>query len=219
VHGGLRPASDLDFLAVVARGLSDGERRTITDRLLGLSGPTNGGRHLEVTAVVRGPWRFPPLADYQYGDWLRDEIAAHGPPRPAPMPNLAVEITQVLAANRTLAGPPPADLLDPVPRADLVRAGIDGIPGLLDDLAEDTRNVVLTLARIWLTTATGSVLSKDEAAAWAVRRLAAEHRPVLEHARHLYLTTTYADETWPSDLRTRVRPHVDAVLREIARGG
>jgi streptomycin 3"-adenylyltransferase len=120
-----------------------------------------------------------------------------------------------LAGDRTLAGAPPAQVLDPVPTELLVRAGMDGIPGLLTDLAGDTRNVLLTLARIWTTQATGTIVAKDTAADWALARLAPEHRPVLAFARDLYLTTSYADESWSDELKAQIGPHVDAVLAQI----
>ncbi len=56
--------------------------------------------------------------------------------------------------------------------------------------------------------------TKDAAADWVLPRLPPEHRPVLEHARAIYLGDA-ADE-W-GDLRPRVRPHVDRVLGEIQR--
>ncbi|GAA3142974.1 hypothetical protein GCM10010466_37440 [Planomonospora alba] len=132
------------------------------------------------------------------------------------MPDLALLITTVLTGGRALTGPPPAQVLDPVPHADPVRAGVAGVPGLLDDLEDDTRNVVLTLARVWTTLATGEIRPKD-AADWALTRLPPEHRPVLEHARELYLTRRYAEGGWSDELRARVRPHADAVLAEIDR--
>lgn len=220
VHGGLRPASDVDVLVVSRTSLDDRERRALVDGLLPISGPRVGARSIELTVVVQSdvrPWRFPPICDFLYGDWLRAAIEAGGPPQPEPMPNLALEITMAIAGNHPLYGPPPAQLLDPVPRADLVRGSLAGIPGLLDDLPDDTRNVVLTVARIWATLATGEIKSKDSAADWALSRLPPEHRPVLEHARDLYLTRRYAEETWSDELTARVRPHVDAVLAEMAR--
>lgn len=63
--------------------------------------------------------------------------------------------------------------------------------------------------------ATGEILSKDAAANWALQHLPPEHRPVLAHARRLYLETSYVDEQWSAELRNRVGPHVDAVLAEI----
>lgn len=220
--GGLKPASDLDVLAVTDRSLDSGERDTLVAGLVPISGcSTAGWRSVELTVVVQSqlrPWRYPPLADFLYGDWLRTEIAAKGPPQPGFMPNLAIEIPQLLSKGRTVSGPDPSALLDPVPVADTIRGSLDGIPSLLNDLRDDTRNVVLTLARIWATVTTGQVMSKESAAVWALTRLPPQHRPVLEHARDLYLTSTYAEEApWRADLLAQVEPHVHAVLVEIGR--
>jgi streptomycin 3"-adenylyltransferase len=178
-------------------------------------------RPVELIVVVQSqvsPWRFPPICDFLYGEWLRDEIQTSGPPRPEPMPNLAVMIHMMLAANHPLSGPPPAQLLDPVPAQDLARGSVAGIPGLLSDLLDDTRNVLLTFARIWTTLATGEIKSKDAAADWALAQLPPEHRPVLEHAKQLYLTRRYSEEApWSDDLWAQVGPHVDLVLAEIGR--
>ena len=118
----------------------------------------------------------------------------------------------VLQADHALFGPPPHEVLEPVPTADVRSALFDVIPALLDDLTGDERNVVLTFARIWTTLATGRIYSKDGAADWALPRLPFEHRAVLEHARAIYLGD--AAEEW-GDLLARVRPHVDYVLGEI----
>lgn len=218
--GGLRPASDIDVMVVTRRSLDGRQRRALVDGLLPVSGSRAGTRPVEVTVVVQSdvrPWRYPPTGDFLYGDWLREQFEAGVIPQPQEMPNLATMIPMTLAANYPLDGPQPADLLDPVPAADVARGSVDGIPDLLADLPGDTRNVVLTLARIWSTIATGEIRSKDAAARWALARLAPEHRPVLDHARHLYLTTRYRDETWNDDLAAQVPRHVDAVLAEISR--
>lgn len=220
VLGGLAPASDLDILAVTRRSLDDRERRALLRGLLEISGLTATVRPVELTVVVQSevrPWRTPPTGDFLYGEWLRDELRASGPPRPGAMPDLALVLTMVLAGDHPLTGPPPVELLDPVPHADLVRASVAGIPELLDELTDDTRNVLLTLARVWTTLATGEIRPKDAAADWALARLSPEHRPVLEHARYLYLNCHYADETWSDELKARVRPHVDEVLTRIGK--
>ena len=80
-------------------------------------------------------------------------------------------LTTALAASEALVGPDLAELVDPVPRADLDRAMLDGIPGLLADLEGDEANVLLTLVRIWNTLATGAINPKDVAADWALARL------------------------------------------------
>ena len=61
------------------------------------------------------------------------------------------------------------------------------------DLADDTRNVLLTLARIWVTLETGEIRSKDEAADWAIPRLPDEHRPAMRRARDLYRAGGFGD--------------------------
>lgn len=218
VLGGLRPASDVDVLAVGRRSLDDRQRQALLTGLLATSGTPVNPRPVELTVVVQSevrPWRWPPTCDFQYGEWLRDRYEAGHIPRPGPMPDLALAFAVTLAADRSLAGPPPTQVLDRAPPADLARASVAGIPALLDDLPGDARNVVLTLARIWTTLATGEIRSKDAAADWALPHLRPENRPVLEHARQLYLNQTYQEETWHRRLRSRIRPYVDEVLARI----
>lgn len=216
VFGGLRPPSDVDVLAVSERPTTRGEKRRLIERLLEVS---RRPRPLELTIVVRSdvrPWRYPPRMDFQYGDWWRaeferGELQPWGDPLNA---DLAVLITKVLLADRTLAGPPAAQAVDAVPRADLVRAMAGGIPSLVEDVHTDTRNVVLTLARMWTTVLTGELRAKDEAATWALARLPERHRPVVERARAGYLGAEW--ESW-DDLQADVRAYVDHVVREIER--
>ncbi|MFB8018547.1 aminoglycoside adenylyltransferase family protein [Streptomyces rubiginosohelvolus] len=220
VLGGLKPASDVDVLLVSRRSMDEQERRALLEGLLSISGSGDTARPVELTVVVQSevrPWRYPPTCDFLYGEWLRAEYEAGTVPRAEPMPDLALLISMTLTGDAPLTGPRPVQVLDPVPHADLVRASVAGIPELLDDLEGDTRNVLLTLARIWATLATGRIMPKDAAAGWAVGQLPPEHRAVLEHARRLYLTCSYTEESWSEALRTQVRPHVDGVLAEIER--
>ncbi|MGW3357259.1 aminoglycoside adenylyltransferase family protein [Streptomyces bungoensis] len=220
VLGGLRPASDVDVLVVTRRRTNEQERRALVGGLLGISGSRNNARPVELTVVVQSevrPWRYPPVGDFLYGEWLRAEYEAGKVPQPEPAPDLALLLSMALTGDHPLTGPPPAQVLDPVPHGDLVRASVAGIPGLLDGLDDDTRNVLLTFARIWTTLATGRILPKDVAADWALGRLPRDHRPVLEHARDLYLDCRYEEESWSDTLRARVRPHVDHVLTDIDR--
>jgi predicted nucleotidyltransferase len=216
--GGLRPASDVDVLVVITQSMRATERHHLTDGLLAISEAPPHDRPIELIAVVQTdirPWRYPPTADYLYGEWLRDRLTAHGAPQPQQMPNLAIEITQLMAHGKTLAGPAPAQLFAPVTAADVIRASLAGIPDLVSAAHDDTRNVVLTLARVWTTLATGRIEPKDAAADWVLARLPPEHQPVLHHAKKLYLNSTYVDETWPDDLSVRVKPHVEFVCAAI----
>jgi streptomycin 3"-adenylyltransferase len=221
--GALQPTSDIDLLAVTRRPTTPAEQRQLIERLLPMSGrgdPTGRSRHLELTSVVQGdvrPWRYPPRLDFQYGDWWRAEFERGDlAPWVSPNPDLTLGLEMVLRAEHPLFGPPPSEVLDPIPPGDVRRAMIDGIPSLLADLVGDERNVVLTFARIWMSLATGTIRSKDAAADWALPRLPAEHRAVLAHARAIYMGEVV--EEW-GDLLPRVRPHVDHIIGEIQRAG
>jgi predicted nucleotidyltransferase len=223
VQGGLRPDSDLDLFGVTARSLTAAERPRLVEAVVPLSWRRqrpDGWRPVELTLVAQSdvrPWRYPPVRDFQYGEWLREELVSGAlDAAPAPDPDLAVLLTMVRAAGQPLLGPPAAELLDPVPRDDLLRAMLDEIPFLLDDLPTDTRNVLLTLARIWATVATGEILSKDAAAAWAASRLPDELRPVMEEARRLYLRG--GDDLWKTspESATACGQHVAGKIRPAA---
>jgi predicted nucleotidyltransferase len=213
VLGGLRPRSDLDLLVVTDQQTRREEKRRLVEQLLMLS---RRPRNIELTIVAQPevrPWRFPPRLDFQYGDWLRPDFERgvieawkHEDP------DLASLLTMVLLAEQPLVGPPPAELLDPVPRRDYVIAIVACTEGLQFDAGDDTTNDVLTLARVWSTVATGEIRAKDAAATWALGRLPAEYRDVLRHARAVYVGTR--DDDW-SALAPRVPPHVDYVTGQV----
>jgi len=219
VLGQLRPRSDTDVLVVARRRLIPMDRRRLVDGLMAISGRRAIGgpaRPIELAIVVQSdvrPWRYPPRSEFLYGEWLRDGYERGEVPEASEGPDLAPLISMVLLGNRPIFGPPPAEVLDAVPREDLVRAVVHGIPGLLDDLETDTANVLLTLARIWTTVATGQIRAKDAAADWVLERLPDELRAVLERARGVYLGDV-DDERW-DDLRSRLRPYASFVVREV----
>ena len=204
VAGGLRPDSDLDLFVLVRRRLTRVEKRRMISALRPISRRSlrpAGWRPLEVTVVAQPdlqPWRHPARHDLQYGEWLDDDqLQAAVEDGPIENPDLGVVVEMVRSIGRPLIGPPASEVLDPVPRADVVRAMLDEVPSLLDDLADDTRNVLLTLARMWCTVATGAMLPKDAAAEWAIARLPAPHQPPLARARELYLGGGYG--SWDPD--------------------
>lgn len=219
--GTLRPTSDIDLFAVASRRTTDAERRELIERLLPISGPgdpTGRSRSIDLEVVAQAdvrPWRYPGRLDFQFGDWYRPEFGRGDfAPWNSYDPDLGLLLKIVLQADRPLLGPPPAELLDPVPEADVRRAMLDSIPDLLSYLDGDERNVILTFVRIWTSLATGVIRTKDGAAHWALPLLPPEHHPVLEHARAIY--SGEAPEEW-GELMPRVRPFVDHVICEIER--
>jgi streptomycin 3"-adenylyltransferase len=222
VAGGLKPDSDIDVLVVTRRRITAEERRALIAGLLPISGrhATAGpARSLEVS-VVAGPeirpWRYPPRIELQYGDWLRPALErGDAAPWSDPNSDLAVLLTAARASSRTLFGVDTRELFDPIPTEDLRRSMIDEIPGLLADLEDDTRNVILTLARTWMSLAIGGIHSKDAAAEWAIARLPAEHGELLGRARAMYLGDA-PDVSWAPTL-PRARATADLLVVEIRR--
>lgn len=97
-----------------------------------------------VERVAINPWIYPPLFDFQYGEWLRSsfEMGNFEPWSDRAMPDLALIITQVLLKSHTLMGESPKQLLDPVPYSDFINAMLHDLDRLSAELEQDTRNVL-----------------------------------------------------------------------------
>lgn len=222
VLGGPGPHSDIDVLVVSRRPTTRAERRRLIDAMLELSihpGRPEAGRPLELTIAVHShirPWRFPPRRDFQYGDWWRTEFEAGElePWESQEDPDLAILITIALLGDTPLAGPPPVDVFDPVPAADLERAMLHSIDDFFTKFDADTANTLLVLARVWTTLATGEIRRKDAAAEWALARLAEEHRPSLLKARAVFLGE--AEDVW-GDALADARSCAGAMVGEVDR--
>ena len=192
VLGGLRPHSDIDLIVVSKRRTSTDEKRRLVVLLLELSGWGGSiGRPLELDVVVQSeirPWRYPPTFDFHFDELLREDFEK-GELEPWPTPtnqDLASVITMALVGDAALYGPPPTEVFDPVPREDYIAAILRDTGTVDEYIDRDTRNVVLTLPRIWSAIATDEVHSKDSAATWALEHLPDEHRPVLQRAQAIY---------------------------------
>lgn len=222
VLGGFRPDSDIDIVVVSTRHTTADERRRLIDLLLSISGKRASsrlGRPIELHIVVESeirPWRYPPTFDFHYSELLRErfESGEAEPWTDATDRDLASALTMVLLGERPLTGPPPAQVFDPVPRADYIDAILRDVGTVDEFLPWDTRNVVLTLSRIWSAVATDTVYSKEEAADWGLPRLPEEHRAVLELARAAYRGDV--EDSW-DDISTQVRAYADHVVGEIDR--
>lgn len=192
VTSGLRINSDVDVLVVVNQSLTEGIRRKLTDRLMHISGKIGNSdsvRPLEVTVINYGdvvPWRFPPKNEYIYGEWLRDAFENGQIQEPTYDPDLAIVLAQVRKNSVSLFGSDASAILEPVPMTHIRRAIMESLPGLMEGIKGDERNVILTLARMWLTMAVGEISSKDLAAEWAIPQLPKEHSTLLNVARKAY---------------------------------
>lgn len=190
ILGGLQKYSDIDLLVVSDRSTTHEEKTKLAIKLLQISGVYMKSTKLpiEMTIVEKAeinPWHYPPNFDFQYGDWLRKQFES-GIIEPWPtkeMPDLAILITQVLLASKTLLGADPDQLLCKVPYKDFIIATTDALQNLMSELNNDTRNVLLTFARIWSTVGTDTIRSKPAAANWAIDHLPEKYRRVMKRAK------------------------------------
>ena len=217
--GGLQRYSDIDVFAVSGRRLTLDEKAILEGRLLGISGlyRSTERRPIELTIVVKSavnPWRYPPSFDFQYGEWLRKEFET-GNVEPWPTrvkPDLALVITQILLASRTLHGAQLDQLLPSVPYKDFMIAIAEELDGLRTELSLDTRNVLLTLARVWRTVETDSIGSKQRAAEWAIQRLPKNYKPIVRRAAKI--ASGELEELW-GDMSDIIAASADFMVDRI----
>jgi hypothetical protein len=103
--------------------------------------------------------------------------------------DLAILLTTARQHSIALVGPPAEEFFEPVPESDSFKTLADTVKqwNSLADWVGDERNIVLTLARIWYSAATGKITPKDIASGWALERLPVEYQPILHEARQAYL--------------------------------
>lgn len=219
VVGGLQKHSDIDLFVVLERPTTSQEKARLTKRLLIISGEYKKSktRCIEMTIVVKdevSPWHYPPFFDFQYGEWLRKQFEEENfePWTTKEMPDLALLITQVFLANKILFGPNPDQILSKVPYKDFILATKESLNNLITDIKSDTENVLLTLARIWNTVSTNTIVSKSNAAAWAIDQIPAKYNIVLKRAGEICIGET--KDYW-GDLEALIQPCANFMLNEI----
>jgi predicted nucleotidyltransferase len=219
VVGGLQKYSDIDLFVVINRATSVEEKARLIANLLQISGiyMKSSKLPIEMTLVEKRmihPWQYPPHFDFQYGEWLREsfEKGVIEPWGNDVMPDLAVIVTQVLLKSETLWGLEPRQLLVQVPYQDFMKAMLHDLNRLAADLQHDTRNVLLTFARIWSTLETDTIRSKPAAADWVMNHLPKMYQPVMKRAKSICIGIE--NEYW-DDIKVLIRPCADFMMYKI----
>lgn len=197
VSGKLRPQSDIDLLAVIERDVTNDQRDKLLTELMRISGrhpaAPGGPRCIEVIMFHLSDLSevcFPMRAEFTYGEWLRDAFESGEKLMPAHDPEFTLILAQARQEAVPLSGPGREELLPQV-SMDVVRQAMgDLLPGLMEGLEGDERNVLLTLARMWRTTSAGDFVSKDEAVLWAIPQMPVQEAATLDYARRAYLGQT-----------------------------
>jgi hypothetical protein len=157
--------SDIDLLLVVAEPLDDAALAAVP-----LPDPP---ARVDLRIVTRATAAAPvPAPLLEAGFELRPGAAPELETRAAPEPDIAVELAVARAHGRSLAGPPPAAVIGPVPDAWLDAIG-DRQLALWQELTGDAghaRLMVLTACRIWRFARERVHCSKPAAGRWALAR-------------------------------------------------
>jgi len=217
--GGLQKYSDIDLFVVTNRVTTSEEKTRLIANLLQISGiyMKSSKLPIEMTLVEKAainPWQYPPHFDFQYGEWLRNsfEKGIIEPWQTYEMPDLALIVTQVLLKSQTLCGLEPEQLLAQVPYHDFMKAMLHDLNRLATDLEHDTRNVLLTYARIWSTLETNAIRSKPAAADWVMNHLPKIYQPVMKRAKSICIGVE--NEYW-DDIEVLIKSCADFMVDKI----
>jgi Domain of unknown function (DUF4111) len=92
---------------------------------------------------------------------------------------------------------------------------VSDIDVFMGKFEEDTRNLLLRLARIWQTVVTGIIDRKDGAAEWVQENLPSDYQHLMERARAMYLGWQADDWT---DLASEARAAADYMISQNSTG-
>lgn len=106
----------------------------------------------------------------------------------------------------------PEQILAPVPYRDFIKAMLQDLNRLAFDLEHDTRNVLLTYARIWSTLETDAIRSKPAAADWVLQHLPKLYQLVMQRAK--LICKGIENEYW-NDIQTAIKPCADFIVNRI----
>ena len=158
--------SDLDVLAVVREPLDEDTKARIVERCVHEALPCPA-RKLELVVSTGTPrWEL----NLNTGEGER-HVGTDPDAEPAFW--FVLDLALVREHGLALVGPPPADVLAPVARDDVVAAQAEAIAWYAAN--EPGRDTFAAAARSWHWLETGRFAPKDEAVAWAAQRWGSRH--------------------------------------------
>lgn len=195
LHGSLAMAcfnpdrSDIDLLVVTHKALSPEQRRTVAELLLASSGAPWPVELSVLTTEQLHPWRHPAPFDFHYSEMWRESLTQQltcGQLQSGPLtdPDLAAHITTLRARGRVVRGAPIQEVFPEVAEADYRQA----ILADLEWICGNSTQVygVLNACRVLAWLGGHGVLSKAEAADWALGSLPVAYRATITKARSAY---------------------------------
>lgn len=193
--GGFNPErSDIDLLVLMREGMAVETKRRIVESLLGLSGCP---RPIEVSFLREAdliPWKHPTPYDLHFSEAWRsrytDELESgtwmHWNDTTCNDPDLAAHITVTRHRGVCLAGKPARESLPPVPWHDYLESIVGDLTWAAGRAEGDPTYLLLNACRVLAAAREGLILSKPEAAVWALEELPEALRPAVRRALRQY---------------------------------
>lgn len=193
VDGGLKHKSDIDIFVVINSNLKQEKKDTLVQGLLSLSGAIDNKenkRYLEVTIINQNEFNnlhFPIHREFQYGEWLRQEYTKGYIPERVIDQDLTILLRKIRNNSITLYGEPANELLPHVSNKEFDKAIRLLLPGLIEELEDDTTNVILTLCRMYYSLKTGQITSKDKAIDYILDYIPDRFKSMLIDTKNSYI--------------------------------
>ena len=184
--------SDIDLIVVVERPVSDPVKRAYMDMVVRYNalGPAKG---IEMSVVLRSvcrPFVYPTPFELHFSAghlaWYEEDPDGYIREMNGVDKDLAAHFTVINKRGRRLYGPPVKEMFAEVPGSDYMDSLWYDVEGAPEEITEYPMYLTLNLARVLAYREEGLVLSKKEGAEWALRKLPAEYRPLIEDALREY---------------------------------
>lgn len=186
--------SDIDIVGVTRQPLDPDSRRSVAEAFLRHSQPPRGVESMFIAEQVLRTWVFPTPYDFYFSEKRRRAYEADlrsGAWRtwyetPGMSNFLAAHIPQIQKRGVRLWGAPIEQTFPPIPDKDYVASILLDFESKKARLPATTISGVLNACRCYAYLGGGGLLSKEEAALWALRVLPRADRAIVQRALEVY---------------------------------
>ena len=184
--------SDIDLIIVIDRPLSDPVKKVFMDMVVAYNarGPAKGIEMSIVRREVCKPFVYPTPYELHFSaghlDWYQEDPDEYIREMKGTDKDLAAHFTIINKRGKCLAGAPIHEVFAEVPPRDYMDSLWYDIEGAAEEIAAYPMYLTLNLARVLAYREERLVLSKKEGGEWALGRLPAEFRPLIEGALREY---------------------------------
>ncbi len=215
--------SDLDFIIVVDRPLSDPVKRAYMDMIVGYDavGPAKGIEMSVVFREVCRPFIYPTPFELHFSRahlaWYRRDPEDYIRKMKGVDKDLAAHFTVINKRGQCLYGLPVKEVFAEVPDSDYMDSIWEDVSEAPENIEKDTMYLTLNLARVLAWQEEGLVLSKKEGGEWAMNHLPVQYRPLITAALAEYAAAVKG--TYPEGMAKQYAEYVIRRIQQQRSGG